>query len=156
MPLKNSLNPRKHYASINRFPYRIVEEIMSMIEIWAQPDPQHQFLESTADIVLYGRTTGSGKSFCKLMNAPGLITVLLLAMSMSMALRNQTLHFDCCMNLTAGTEQSSSLMILNLILQLSSSKNKSLRLAWGMMLGKKNGYLIIKRLKISFNISAGY
>jgi hypothetical protein len=26
MPLKNSLNPRKHYASINRFPHRIVEE----------------------------------------------------------------------------------------------------------------------------------
>ncbi|WP_305065021.1 hypothetical protein [Methanococcoides sp.] len=40
---------------------------MSMIEIRAQPGPQHQFLESTADIVLYGGTTGSGKSFCKLM-----------------------------------------------------------------------------------------
>ncbi|NPE30308.1 hypothetical protein HNV12_20600 [Methanococcoides sp. SA1] len=26
LPLKNSLNPRKHYTTINRFPYRVIEE----------------------------------------------------------------------------------------------------------------------------------
>ncbi|MDA0524306.1 hypothetical protein [Methanococcoides alaskense] len=38
-----------------------------MIEIIAQPGLQHQFPGSTADIVLYRGATGSGKSFCELM-----------------------------------------------------------------------------------------